>query len=142
MILDNISGKNKDLTTLIKEAAQQQPSKNTDINTIADEVIAGKWGKGSERKERLEAAGYDYNEVQTLANSIAPDRLEKLEQKMRNDASIINNAISELNNIIEQLESLRYRTDINGTIKYRVSVDIKSQSSNEINSEIKGKVKI
>lgn len=34
------------------------------VTTIAKEVIAGKWGNGAERKERLTKAGYDYNEVQ------------------------------------------------------------------------------
>lgn len=38
--------------------------------TIAKQVIAGKWGNGAERKQRLESAGYNYNEVQTLVNQI------------------------------------------------------------------------
>lgn len=37
-------------------------------NTIANEVIAGKWGNGPTRKQRLEAAGYNYSEVQRLVN--------------------------------------------------------------------------
>lgn len=36
---------------------------------IAEEVLAGKWGNGDERKERLEAAGYDYNAIQQIVNS-------------------------------------------------------------------------
>lgn len=43
-------------------------------STIADEVIAGKWGNGDERKARLTAAGYDYNEIQAKVN-------EKLNKK-------------------------------------------------------------
>ena len=39
-----------------------------DINTIADEVIAGKWGNGEDRKNRLTQAGYNYSEVQALVN--------------------------------------------------------------------------
>ena len=35
---------------------------------IADEVIAGKWGNGQERKTNLTNAGYDYNKVQTIVN--------------------------------------------------------------------------
>ncbi len=35
---------------------------------IADEVIAGQWGNGEERRERLTAAGYNYDEVQKLVN--------------------------------------------------------------------------
>ncbi len=38
------------------------------VETLADEVIAGKWGNGKDRYERLTAAGYDYNAVQTCVN--------------------------------------------------------------------------
>ena len=40
------------------------------IQQIAREVIQGKWGNGSERKKKLAAAGYDYNEVQNLVNKM------------------------------------------------------------------------
>jgi len=42
------------------------PKKTPD--QIADEVIAGKWGNGAERKQKLEAAGYNYQEVQDIVN--------------------------------------------------------------------------
>ena len=41
---------------------------STDLNTIADEVIAGKWGNGNDRKTNLENAGYNYQEVQNKVN--------------------------------------------------------------------------
>lgn len=44
------------------------PQPESDANEIADEVIAGQWGNGDERKKRLEAAGYDYNAIQALVN--------------------------------------------------------------------------
>lgn len=37
---------------------------------IANEVIQGKWGNGVERKEALTKAGYDYDAVQKIVNSI------------------------------------------------------------------------
>src|SRR5574344_399983 len=37
---------------------------------VAQEVIAGKWGNGQERKERLTAAGYDYTTVQNRVNEL------------------------------------------------------------------------
>lgn len=40
------------------------------VDDVAREVIAGKWGNGSERVERLEAAGYDIGEVQKKVNDI------------------------------------------------------------------------
>ena len=40
------------------------------IDEIAREVIQGKWGNGTERKNRLTNAGYDYNEVQEKVNKL------------------------------------------------------------------------
>ena len=37
---------------------------------LANEVIAGKWGNGEERKRRLTAAGYDYDAVQAIVNKL------------------------------------------------------------------------
>lgn len=42
----------------------------TSYDVIAQEVIAGKWGNGIERKLRLKQAGYDPTEVQKLVNKI------------------------------------------------------------------------
>lgn len=40
------------------------------VDEIANEVIAGKWGCGEERKRRLKEAGYDYNAVQARVNQL------------------------------------------------------------------------
>ena len=40
------------------------------VKQLAKEVWAGKWGSGTERKRRLEAAGYSYNEVQAMVNKL------------------------------------------------------------------------
>ncbi len=40
------------------------------VDEIAQEVIAGKWGSGQERIDRLTAAGYDYNKVQKRVNEL------------------------------------------------------------------------
>ena len=40
------------------------------VEAIAREVIAGKWGNGSDRKKRLEAAGYSYAAVQAAVNRL------------------------------------------------------------------------
>lgn len=50
-----------------------QGSQNNNTQTIDDiahEVIQGDWGNGEERKERLEAAGYDYDAVQQRVNEL------------------------------------------------------------------------
>ena len=49
---------------------------NTDVNhdvsieTIAREVIAGKWGNGDTRKQKLTSAGYNYSAIQKLVNEM------------------------------------------------------------------------
>lgn len=40
------------------------------VDEVAREVIAGLWGNGSERKSRLEKAGYNYSEVQKKVNEL------------------------------------------------------------------------
>ena len=35
---------------------------------LANEVIQGKWGNGADRKNKLTAAGYNYNEIQKIVN--------------------------------------------------------------------------
>lgn len=44
------------------------PSKS--VAEIAQEVIDGKWGNGEDRKKRLEAAGYNYSDVQAKVNAL------------------------------------------------------------------------
>lgn len=47
-----------------QEAAPAPTPTKKSVQEIAAEVWAGKWGNGAIRKQRLEAAGYNYNEVQ------------------------------------------------------------------------------
>ena len=51
-----------------KKNQQSQPTKKSD-EEIANEVLAGKWGNGEDRRNRLTAAGYDYNTIQDIVNS-------------------------------------------------------------------------
>lgn len=51
-----------------REKEQAQPAKSVD--EVAREVIRGEWGNGSDRRQRLEAAGYDYDTVQNHVNAI------------------------------------------------------------------------
>ena len=45
------------------------PAKKS-VDEIANEVIKGSWGSGAERKQKLEAAGYNYAEVQAKVNAL------------------------------------------------------------------------
>lgn len=51
------------------KATEKAPEKS--IDEIATEVLAGRWGNNPERKQRLEAAGYNYESVQAAVNQKA-----------------------------------------------------------------------
>jgi len=59
--------------TVNAKLATPAPSTNTKKSNeeIAKEVLAGKWGNGTDRKKKLEAAGYNYNTIQNLVNQLA-----------------------------------------------------------------------
>ena len=54
---------------IIKESGTGEDDKKT-IDELAQEVIDGKWGNNKKRKKKLEAAGYNYDEVQDRVNEI------------------------------------------------------------------------
>lgn len=49
-------------------APAPQPERKSN-DTIANEVIAGSWGNGEDRKNRLSGAGYNPSEIQALVNA-------------------------------------------------------------------------
>ena len=46
------------------------PSTSKTTEEVAKEVIAGKWGNGEDRKQRLTAAGYNYSLIQAKVNEL------------------------------------------------------------------------
>ena len=50
------------------EPTPSTPSGSKSNEELADEVIAGKWGNGDDRKNRLNAAGYNYSAIQSIVN--------------------------------------------------------------------------
>lgn len=55
---------------------RKNPVKKT-IDAVAEEVIAGHWGTGAERKSRLEAAGYSYEKVQSAVNKMVAEQFKQ-----------------------------------------------------------------
>ena len=65
----------KDYPSLMKKEGRNgytktSPQKKKNVHEIAIEVLDGKWGNGLVRKQRLKAAGYDYDAVQKEVNSM------------------------------------------------------------------------
>lgn len=46
------------------------PTPSKSVQDVAKEVINGKWGNNPDRQKKLEAAGYNYQEVQNAVNAI------------------------------------------------------------------------
>lgn len=51
------------------EVEETRQDKKT-VDEVAQEVIEGKWGNNPERKQKLEEAGYNYEEIQTKVNEL------------------------------------------------------------------------
>ena len=56
---------------------EAKPSTLKSIDEVAREVIAGKWGSGGERMNKLNTAGYSYSEVQARVNIILSGKSAK-----------------------------------------------------------------
>lgn len=56
------------LTKKVVEIKPIETAPKKPIDEIVDEVIAGKWGNGEDRKGNLENAGYNYSEIQAKVN--------------------------------------------------------------------------
>lgn len=66
---------------VVEQPAPAQPTNSSNIDVIVGEILNGKWGSGDERKKKLEAAGYNYTEVQNRLNQILTVVDEVLEGK-------------------------------------------------------------
>ena len=64
--LDYIIEEANKINGQVPSAAETTSKKSNE--EIANEVIAGKWGNGADRKNKLTAAGYDYNAIQAIVN--------------------------------------------------------------------------
>lgn len=83
-----------EVQAIVNERAGNKTENKADnkksIAEITQEIVAGKWGNGSERKQRLEAEGYNYAEVQAAVNNI----MGKSEPSKKNVAEIAKEVIS------------------------------------------------
>jgi GH25 family lysozyme M1 (1,4-beta-N-acetylmuramidase) len=58
----------RDLIAEINGSPVQPVTPKKSNEEIANEVIAGRWGNGDDRKNKLTQAGYDYNAIQDIVN--------------------------------------------------------------------------
>ena len=82
--MDGING-NVDMNVMYNNvfSFEQAPSVKSN-EQLADEVINGKWGNGVDRKNRLTAAGYNYEAVQAIVNErLGKSNLKSLDEIAR-----------------------------------------------------------
>ena len=95
------------------------------VTKIAKEVINGRWGNGADRKNRLEAAGYVYADIQRIVDAIV--------KGSSNNATQSNNFPYMVR---VTTDALNYRSgpgtqfNINGCIRDRGSYTIVAQEGN------------
>ena len=63
-----------------------KPTAKKTIEQVAQEVLAGKWGNGDTRKQKLKAAGYDYNAVQSKVNELCDVKTKPTAAKPKPEA--------------------------------------------------------
>ena len=66
----NIRGYARPKYTNSSTSTPTTPSTGKSVEEVAKEVLAGQWGNGDDRKSRLEAAGYNYQQVQAKVNDL------------------------------------------------------------------------
>ena len=64
-----ISGR-VDISECYADYTEKPADEKKAVGVLAKEVLAGKWGNGSDRKSKLAAAGYDYTTVQQAVNAL------------------------------------------------------------------------
>ena len=83
------------LTKAIYEEPEQSIEPSKTIDELANEVIAGKWGNGQERKDKLTAAGYDYNAVQSKVNELLSSSQPEEDFKVGDKVAVIGYATAD-----------------------------------------------
>lgn len=68
--VSGIDGK-VDMDYYYGEETKENQGEKKSVTEVAKEVLAGDWGNGDDRKNRLTAAGYDYATVQAEVNRLA-----------------------------------------------------------------------
>lgn len=74
------------------------------LETVAREVIVGKWGDGDVRRKRLTAAGYNYAEVQAIVNKLLNADNTKKEEPTNKSVLTVNIDLNKVSGLILNFE--------------------------------------
>ena len=110
-------------TEMAQEPVETIQPTPVNLDLIVDEIVDGKWGSGQTRKEKLEAAGYDYDLVQNRVNEILKVVQEVLDRKWSNG-----------DERKQRLEAAGYNYDVIQKIINKTVVDAKTISDKILNA--------
>ena len=71
---------------------EQEASEKRSLEEVAQDVLQGKYGSGTQRREQLKAEGYDPDEVQEMVNSLAPAPRSYSSSRSRSSSSSSSNS--------------------------------------------------
>lgn len=74
------------------------------LETVAREVIIGKWGDGDERRKRLTKAGYNYAEVQAIVNKLLNADNKRKEEPTDKTVITVNIDLNKVSGLILNFE--------------------------------------
>jgi hypothetical protein len=74
------------------------------LETVAREVIIGKWGDGDERRKRLTKAGYNYAEVQAIVNKLLNADNNRKEEPTNKSVLTVNVDLNTVSGLILNFE--------------------------------------
>lgn len=103
-----VSNGSKDDVLYYKEEASNNKK---DIDEVAQDVIAGKYGNYPERKEKLEAEGYNYSEVQGRVNEILKDNTPKIEYYTIKKGDTLSGIAKKFDTTVEKLVDLNEKIE-------------------------------
>lgn len=109
------------LTKKVVEIKPIETAPKKSVDEIVDEVIAGKWGNGAERKSNLENAGYNYSEIQAKVNArfknstAAPKPTPSIQKPTAPITNYFPKYNGSSNSLVDALKSL----GINSALSYR-----------------------
>lgn len=74
------------------------------LETVAREVIIGKWGDGDVRRKRLTEAGYNYAEVQAIVNKLLNADNKRKEEPTNKSVLTVNVDLNKVSGLILNFE--------------------------------------
>lgn len=74
------------------------------LETVAREVIIGKWGDGDVRRKRLTEAGYNYAEVQAIVNKLLNADNKRKEEPTNKSVLTVNINLNKVSGLILNFE--------------------------------------